>query len=379
MKLHSFRSKTTASIPRFQGNLQSSLFENTLFKAADTFFNLKNTAQSKVQKRFLQGKPNVLKKTTGKILNWFSKTLLDHDFRHVAAVPKVGRIIMEPALGAFMIMSFGFMIGGRLVHALHRAIGGDRRELWDILRRDIPTVAIVIFGLPIVTKILGKKLQNWKGIQLIRDNQMLAYSELENMYRMLTPSRLRDILRNPVNHQGVRKALRHTLKNRNLSPGIKSNLIQFQHAIEAAIRGAHNPMDLNKATQKAFSLLRQLESKRIIALNKAKQTGLAVNRSIIEKFTNLFHAKVPDFKDIFVNYAKRSRVWNDAVAFGIIVGLLGFGVTWFNQWITEREYEKLKAQQTQGVSPVNQNPFSHTPTFQGNNSTLETTHSPFLR
>jgi hypothetical protein len=337
--------------PRFgSGELvKPSTLENSLFKPAEKFLTMAQRSE-KYFDTFIKNHPNnPIAKLIGSIGKNALPKILAQDYHEVASLPKLGRVVVEPPIGALVVLLFGFALSGRLFNAVARAADGDRRELRDILFRDIPTFTLILFALNPMVRLMSQRLEKLKGIQLVQNGKVFGYSELDNIYRVDSANRLKSILAKPQNTKGVLNAIDNSMKNPHLSPALKSMLGKYKDAVQDAIKiatnkGAHSP-EFEKAAHKAYKMLNVMEISREGYLKQIGNGQATATSKLIQKFTTDFNNKVPTFNKMFSSYAKSSRVWANAVAFGIVIGLLGFGVTWFNKWFTEKEYEKLTKQQ----------------------------------
>lgn len=356
MTINSVQPNKFAVQPRFQGTTAPlNLLESKLYPLADGFLRMPQLAEGVIKRNMLHSKAGSVQKWIGSKLISVAKNVLDHDYKEVVPLPKLGRIVVEPPMGALVALLFGFTLGGRLTHAIHRAVGGDKRELRDIVCRDIPTFTLILFALKPMMAAMSKGLEKFKGIELVQGAKVFGYSELEDIYRVTSTNRLKSILVNPKNHKGVLAAIDRTMENPSLAHNARALLTRFRRAVKSAINlvpegGKYNQQVLDtidKPAREAFKVLQQLDANHSKYISRIGKGRCLVNQGFVEKFIRKFKGNVPAFKDMFAAYAKSSRVWANVVAYGMVIGLLGFGVTAFNQWFTEREYKKLMAEKAQ--------------------------------
>lgn len=276
--------------------------------------------------------------------------LFDFDYRELARLPFFGKVVAEIPRGALSLVLFGFTLPGRLKHAIDRAIGGDKRELRDIACRDLPTFVIILYALPIMVSAMCKRLQKRHGIQLVQNgDQVIPYSQLKNMYQILDANRIKSILLNPDNHKGISKAIERTQAIKTLKPEIRTLLGELKHTLEVA-KGFINPgkeKQLQEYSEKAFQLVEKLERLSGQSRTALKAQQHVASSNIVNRFIRIFDKSVPTFRGMFSAYSWRARVLADVASFAVIIGILGYGVTWFNKWFTEKEYQKLQAQTPQ--------------------------------
>lgn len=330
-------------------------------------------------------------------LAWFVRNFLDQDYREMASLPKLGKVVAEPPMGALALLLFGFTLGGRVDHALKRAKEGDYREIRDICVRDLTTFVLILFALKPIVKGMSKWLENINGIELVKPNMpfgegVYGFSDLSNMYRVVDPNSLVRIWSNPKNHKGMLQAIDKAMKNPALKPVTRNLMEQYRSVIAQGIAIAEkhqkNPAKaarmteaLGKMADKAFNVLQRLEARYARDLAKTK-TGAYFSENLFSRMGKFLVSRAPAASEIFSHYARGARVWSVVVANLIQVLLLGFGVTAFNQWFTEREYQKklaeLKARQQQQnnmFNPAMMMALQGQPAFQGRSATYPGTAS----
>lgn len=370
-----------SSSPRFSG-VESNIIERNLYPYAAGFLSMSQKADSYFTQNFLHDKAGVFRRLIGTIFGPIATVLGKHDYHEMArlAIPKVadfGRIVVEPPKGALVVLLFGFTLMGRLSHAAKRAIGGDRRELRDIFFRDIPTFAIILFALDPIMKKLSMFLEKRNGIQLIKPGvykpgvgmfnnflkrigafhtaEAFTYSQLEDVYRLSSKTKLSAVLANSVNHKGVLQAIDNTMSNGNLSNAMINTLKRFRHHVAQALKSASSGGSMaatlkntvfNTHVGEAFGYLGKLNTLRDEWVKETlRRSGGAAGPSFLMKWIRSYTSNVPAFKDMFLAYAKNSRVWSNVAAYGIQIAILGIGIPLFNKWYTEREFARQQQQQ----------------------------------
>ncbi len=345
------------------GTEQKSLLEAVANFAQDAF-NLKERTANWIDN---SGTPKFI----GNIAKAVTEKLFDWDYQIMAKLPVAGSVVVEPPIGALIILLFGFTLTGRLFHALHRAIGGDRRELRDIMIRDLPTFSLILFALKPSVKKLSQIFQKLRHITLLpKKGDAFSYSVLKDLYTVQSKENLAKIFEmNKEDPQGLLNALENTGKklgalaehNEQYKP-----LVTAFDAYHKAIENAFNAY--RKAIEEAAKNTAQGAAKTAVnaeAGESFKDAAAAVIQkvepvetlknaaaTVFDKFKGLESAKallgedlrkgLPSFPEIFASYAKGSRVWANIISYAVVIAALGYGVTAINKWITEREYKKLK-------------------------------------
>lgn len=337
-------------MPRFGNDIvKLNGFERNLYGAASRFLTLSERSE-RFFTDFIQRHPNsLLARSVGAVGKTVVPNILKHDYCEKAALPKLGKVVVDPPIGALIFLLFGFALTGRLTNALRRASDGDKRELRDIAFRDIPTFGTILFAYKPLVRVLSKLFQKIHGIQLLQGKHVLGYDELKDIYTVDTANRLKAVLLEPKNHKGVLTSMDKAMHNPNLSSPVKHFLKRYRVAVQECINqigqtgGAATP-EFEKAAQKAFRFLEILNTHRNHALKKIKEGSGSLAPRFIQKQIKHFNAKVPAFDSLFLSQAKGSRNWVVAISSVAILSLLGFWIPWFNKWYTEREFKKFQAQ-----------------------------------
>ncbi len=331
----------------------------------DWFYRVANqflTMAPKVQKLnplgFLRRIPGG--ETVNNLAKGFITRLADHDYREVASPGIFGRVLVEPPQGALFAILYLFTISGRLKHALNRAVGGDSRELRDIMIRDIPSITIFLYGLNPAMNAMSKGLEKIGGLRLSPKGVFNSYKyfQLDEMYTLHGHNQLQALMSDGFNEKGVAKAIAGVRNNKFLrgEPMVQNVLAQFEESLMAGFKiskgagfDAANPAHLAQLEQhakRAFGHLNYLEQLRHQQyLNPTHQLESTIGSSSFKRFIGRFRggleSAIPSFRKMFTTHAQSYRVGVSAFGYAIIIGLLGYGVTAFNKWYTEREYAQL--------------------------------------
>ena len=338
----------------------------------DWFYRIANqflTMAPKVQKwnplGFLRRLPGG--ETANGLAKGFITRLADHDYREVASPGIFGSVLVEPPQGALFAILYLFTISGRLKHALNRAVGGDSRELRDIMIRDIPSITIFLYGLNPAMNAMSKGLEKIGGLRLSPKGVFNAYKyfQLDEMYTVHGPNQLQSLMADGFNEKGVAKAIAGVRRNSYLrgEPAMQNALTQFENALMAGFKvskgagfDAANPIHLAQLdlhAKQAFQHLNFMEQMRAQSLlNPTHQLesslGSSAVKRAISRFRGGLESAVPSFRKMFTTHAQMGRVGVSAFGYAIIIGLLGYGVTAFNKWYTEREYARLVSANMKG-------------------------------
>lgn len=304
---------------------------------ADTFFML----PSKIDDYFAKSALNstMLGRAIAGPLKVFTKAFSNHDYSGMFSLGKLGRVGVIPPLGAIATIVIPVTLLGRLYCSSKRSSLLDSREVGDILRRDIPTLAILVFMLDPLLQSMTNVMQKRQGLQLMThlkdaknssgllDSMLrgfttsahpLSYTQLDRYYTLNSPSRLAHILSDKFNHPGVTTALRRFGKA-GLNPEQQKLLEQFSTTLQNAMTQA-SKTSLKSDTPVIQKLFQQMSQFDTLAVSAGKSLKI---RSFI------------------ADYAKIARHISAFTGLAIIVGLLGFGVTKFNEWWAISQYNRM--------------------------------------
>lgn len=339
----------TAGSPRFGSHTPAMTMQDPVFS---------------VSSRALGASSYFTKTTRPGWLGWVLSTLANHDYKEMAKLPGLGRVVAEPPIGAMVFLLYACTMVGRLSFAKKRADEGDLREMRDILVRDMTTFPLLLFLYKPMIAWMSKWLEKQQGIRLTQGKQIFSYSELDDIYRVLGPDRLKAIVADPRNHEGIRHAIDHAMQNKHLPGHLKASTLRqlrlkMENVLEVASKNkprAEILKELDEPVKQAYNLIEKLESFRKTHMAHLRKSAAVQSPKDVEKAMKLFKSNIPAFRDIFSNYARGVRVWSNATAFLIVCGLLGIGVPAFNKWFTEREYQQLQAQRSQRPQPFHPAP-----------------------
>lgn len=292
-----------------------------------------------------------------RFVNWVHKLLCDQDYTKLVpitfnglklgplTIPKfnLGRIVVEPSLGTFSVISLGFIIGGRVYHAVKRAVNNDYREVRDILTRDILGMSMMMYGMPPVVWAISKWRQARRGIQLLGSHEALSYSDLSKTFQVTDPNRLNAILKQPNNHKGLLQALKEIRQAhyaRHFDSEGRFYFDRLENAMNTAIAAKESQLR-DAAVNRVVSYIQHLDKWRQGYTGSLAQFGKQPNQKMIDAVQELVSHKIPVFSDVFSNYAKRTRNWSSAVSFAIVIFGMGVAIPVFNQWFTEKEYKRV--------------------------------------
>lgn len=80
--------------------------------------------------------------------------------------------------GLFVANAFAFLLGGRLVTSR------DANEKRETLTRDIPTIVLAVYGVPVIKKWVAKQIQKQTGFAIIDERKRVASSsQLKDWYQ----------------------------------------------------------------------------------------------------------------------------------------------------------------------------------------------------
>lgn len=328
--------------PRF-GNAIPVLPQKTM---ADTFFQWPALIDSYFTKNWLASS-NPVKRWVGVPLKTVVGAFSNHDYSKSFSIGGLGKAGVSPPLGAIATIVIPVTLLGRLYCSMKRSSDVDSRELGDILRRDIPTLAILVYMLDPLVNTMSHMIQRGLGLQLMthlkdanKGTSLLAqiktgftssaeplkYTQLDRYYYLNSPTRLAGLINEPFNQRGLTNALKRFGKN-NLSTAQETVYKAFATQLQLAMRLARKqPLTADSpAIQGLFKTLEHFDS---LAAKAASNGG-----------------KVLKIREFIAGYAKLARHVSAFTGLAIVVGLLGFGVTAFNEWWSIFQYKRMVAAQ----------------------------------
>jgi hypothetical protein len=272
------------------------------------------------------------------------KQAFNYDYSHFAKMDmgKMKSLLAEPPKGALLFLLYPATVGPRIYAAYQRGKKeNDYREIWDIVRRDIPAITLFVYALPIIVRSLGTMTEKLSGVKLVdkKSEQVLSYSQLQN-YHIDNRQILRAIL-NEQSGPGLKSAV-DKLHDNGLS---KLGFKKVSEALEGLKKSVHELVaehDAKKAVteQAAKGTFKHFE--------KADDAIKATLQEAYEKGSTKALTAAKDLqgeiKGVLKNYAKVRRLPSDMVSFAIIIGLIGWFPVWFNNLWNKRQWEKEQAE-----------------------------------
>ncbi len=281
-----------------------------------------------------------------KSTKWLTNKFLDYDYKSYIKVGKYQ--LSRPSPGAFAMMLFPFTIAPRLIQAIKRSENGDRSEFYDILRRDIPTIAILLYALDPLQKFLTQQMQKFSGVKLVGD-EILQAREATLNYAVDSEKALAAILREKGNTpEALRKALDNVaerwINNAQANTETVAQVNKLKETVEKMIeahgKGKAGAAQVDKYSAQAFKLIEGLErwkTNKLAGLAEASQ----------KEITNAF----PSIKEFFARYAHTRRLPVDIVSFILVCVGIGWLPVWFNDlWNRKKFAEKEAAHRAEQVS-----------------------------
>lgn len=296
----------------------------------------------------------------------------DYDFREVHPVnlfKKIKFSIVEPPIGALMLLLYPFTIGPRLKRAKERDPSGI--EFMDIIRRDMTAITMFLFLLKPLTNAINTLKQKHDGLKLVKhDNRpvksggdligkIFSYTQFDDFYKLTSPNQLEAIVVEG-NGQGLKKAVdkytkqyldvlgkypdskpaTDTAKALTEFRGKITELVEHQAKItqNSAGQKLSDPEVANKAKQ-AFEQMQK-------ARGHFEKVNLSLLKTGGNPLTNQFaklKKSLPAFEDMMCKFAKSKRLPVDMLAFGIAIGAIGWFPVWFNDLLS-------KKRQTEGAA-----------------------------
>jgi len=334
--------------PRF-GRQQSSNGEWLYSQVAKVYerpYNLKHRADSidkQVEKQKQMGEISLFSRM-GKAVKAgafrFAALCAEHDYDRQSEV-NLGKIrfkVPNPPKGALMLMLYLATIPPRMYQAYRRGKkDNDYREVGDVMRRDIISVTVFLFGLTVLKKILAKQFQKLFKINLLdkKSDKVLSYSQFAN-YRINSLSTLKGIL-DEGNEEGLRRAI-NRLNDHKL----------------AKLTGDHRLSNALEQLRKRMYELRQTRLNdssregRIESVYNAMQEAEAVRKKVradVLQYKTKHSVRLADelsepITHALEVYAKYARLPSDMISFGFVAVLLGWFPVWFNKTWNQMQYNR---------------------------------------
>ena len=145
------------------------------FGWAESFFTLSDRFARYADSHWIDPKSPVPRQKIGQFAKWFTSQWIQHDYTDVKGIPAlgIGRHVVMPPIGAVAIIVIITTLAARIHYGLKRSKNNDSRELGDILRRDIPTLGLLVFAQePLVQ---GLRMQELHISFLLQEQQVKAF------------------------------------------------------------------------------------------------------------------------------------------------------------------------------------------------------------
>ncbi|MCA9806689.1 MAG: hypothetical protein KC476_01930 [Cyanobacteria bacterium HKST-UBA06] len=264
--------------------------------------------------------------------------------------------IATPSQGSLMWMMYIGLLGARAQRAYERGImpngKRDYREMFDVFRRDMWGITLYIFGLFAFNNWLSKLRQPKAGINLANEAGVIPFSS-HDINARLSNARVLAAHIKKGHAKGILQAANH-----NGYLGVPKDLAQHDpqaaKALEQLILKFRKTLaPLEKLSLKTLGAPRS--KTRIEQIAKTAQP-LLNEMDALQKRTIQQLSKNPalasskwlkgwgSYKNFFAHYAKNQRAPLDLYSCIAMLILLGYGPVWFNQWWTERQYNKRLAE-----------------------------------
>jgi hypothetical protein len=314
-------------------------------------------------------------------VQWLGKTVVDQDYR---SFPKAfGTSLVQPPMGMLSYLLFPLTIGPRVIRAYERGKPyNDYREIGDILRRDLLTVTIFLYGLDPLNRVLMGAQQKLSGLKLLQGHDLLKYSDIDRYYSLSHPEGWRTLVSmlDDGHEKGLRKAMTGLYDGglaKQGEPKLQKLIGQVTEKLED-LMAAHqyhrrftptatsrlHPEVAEKA-QSAVRVLQHLEAERVhlakpaaqAMANLQKQGRLAtLGHAVGELFRRPSAAtlanRLPKFTEFVAECARTARNQVDVLSFGLIVVAIGWLPLFINQWINEIDWQKKQAAKQRGQMQI---------------------------
>lgn len=341
------------------GALQDSLINRTAYKVGTKLFALPGQVGAATD-RFVAAHPKGL---LGKVAQGFGdftqKFVVNQEYQQVTDI-KLGKRKLftapRPPMGAMMLWLYPGTILPRALRGYERGKenGGDYREVFDVLRRDLMAITIFVFMLDPLVEKLNKLKQKFDGLEIVdrgkRKDALLTYRQFDH-YKLVNKQVLIRLLEEG-NGKGLLKAVREMLHERGLekqvgSTALSKHVTALKQMIPDLI-AAHERGDLAAREKLAGYIIQHVKAADALteeAYEKAKLGGTPKMVKQLEKLRG-------SFEGIVKQYAKTRRLPADVLAFGIVVAALGWFPVWLNSlWNRKRFQEKMAAENKRPVAP----------------------------
>lgn len=276
-----------------------------------------------------------------------------------------GDWLMQTAMGGIVFQMFGTILPMRLFQAWQRADryedgSWDKREFYDVLRRDVPTLLLLVFALdPLRDRVMMPLLEKIGRIRLHQPGggPPLDFRQLADTYGLQNAGQLVHLLEaDPRNREGIHDAVRlmPTFGLEALNDAKQTVTHHVRELVEAIETGLGQPERLARAGR-VLATLDEMNGFRN-GLRETMAHSYDVRAKFVQKpMLGLFRKYYPDYRKFMARYAQLMRLPADALAFTTVLGLLGYGVVAFNDFWNRHQWQRAHAK-TQGLDAVLQLP-----------------------
>jgi|GEM_PF-2857653 len=309
-------------------------------------FNLKERADSidkQVEKQKQMGQISIFSRMGNKVKAGalrFAALCSEHDYDRQSEV-NLGKIrfkVPNPPKGALMLMLYLATIPPRMYQAYRRGKKDkDYREVGDVMRRDIISVTVFLFGLTVLKKILAKQFQKLFKVNLLdkKSNKVLSYSQFAN-YRINSLSTLKGIL-DEGNEEGLRRAINklhdHKLSKVTGDHRLSTALGQLRQNMYELRQTRFNDPSREGRVEAVYNAMQEAEAVRKKVRADVLQYNTKHSVQLAEELSQpVTHA--------LETYAKYARLPSDMISFGFVAVLLGWFPVWFNKTWNQMQYNR---------------------------------------
>lgn len=259
----------------------------------------------------------------------------------------------EPSQGSLMWMMYIGLLGARAHRAYQRGElpngKRDYREMMDVFRRDMWGITLYIFGLFTVNKWLAQLTQGMSGLKLAnKKGAIITFSE-HDINAHLANEKVLAAHMKQGNLKGLLKAANHNgylgvpqelaQANPQAAKTLDGLILQFRRSLNplsklssAAVEAGRHHDQIHRVSQQAMPLLNKLAAAQESTLKSLMTSPATQSAPWVKRWQ--------PYKDFFAHYAKNQRAPLDLYSCIALFILLGYGPIWFNQWWTERQYNK---------------------------------------
>jgi hypothetical protein len=271
-----------------------------------------------------------------RVTNQLASYATDHDYREFQPVGKTS--LPSPPKGVFIALLFGVASSSRMFRAWQRGRERhDYREVWDVARRDMSTMTLILFALEPFTKQISKLVQRMTKVPLLdtKENKLLSYSQLKN-YRMNTPQVIQALLT-----EGHGSILQKSLKQFDpalMPEQIAKSFKQFSKSIDELV-GKTDRSTIEQDCKKAFKHLSEAENARKTFISTHSSHAMPAIKKQVKYLQN-------EFGNAMVQLTQKHRLPADITSFAIVAVLTGWFPVWFNAQWNKRQFQQKQEQST---------------------------------